>query len=213
MLSSGRIVKFAPYSLFVFSSNNSVRKALVRLIEWKPFDMIIIAAILLNSLSLAAYDYNDRVDNSMRNRYLNQIGDVFTVIFMVEAVLKILAMGFAFGKGTYFKDTWNILDFVIAVSGMVELSFSGMGGLNLKALRTLRVMRPLKSINSVPSIRRQVSTLLNSLPELFNVFLLISFIMLLFAIFGLQIFNGKIYNRCRVTEMPINATYWPYIES
>lgn len=40
--------------------------------------------------------------------------------------------------------------------------------LNLKALRILRVIRPLRSIKAIPSMRKLVSTLLKSLPELGN---------------------------------------------
>ena len=81
--------------------------------------------------------------------------------------------------------------------------------LNLKALRILRVIRPLRSIKASPSIRRQVSILLKSLPELGNATAFLLFLSVVFAILGLQQFSGIIYHRCRLTERPINSTYWP----
>ena len=57
---------------------------------------------------------------------------------------------------------------------------------NLKSLRILRTLRPLKSINAIPSMRRLVSALIGSLPDLANVTIFLSFIIILFGILGLQ---------------------------
>jgi hypothetical protein len=61
-------------------------------------------------------------------------------------------------------------------------------------------------------MRRLVSTLINSIPNLVNVIIFLFFIFTLFGIFGLQLFFGSIYNRCRISEKPINETYWPKSE-
>lgn len=58
--------------------------------------------------------------------------------------------------------------------------------INLKALRILRVIRPLRSVKAIPSMRRLVGTLLKSLPELGNATIFIVFMILLFAILGIQ---------------------------
>lgn len=82
-------------------------------------------------------------------------------------------------------------------------------GVNLKSLRILRAVRPLKTLRAMPSMRRLVSTLLKSLPELGNATIFILFMVGLFSVLGLQQFSGVIYYRCRETERPLNATYWP----
>ena len=79
--------------------------------------------------------------------------------------------------------------------------------INLKALRNLRVLRPLKSINSIPSMRRLVGTLISSMPKLVNVTIFLSFIFLLFGILGLQLFQGQMFNYCRVTPEPVNGIW------
>ena len=82
--------------------------------------------------------------------------------------------------------------------------------IRLKGLRVLRVVRPLRSVKAIPSMRRLVSTLLRSLPELGSAGVFIAFMLFLFTILGLQQFSGVIYNKCRVTPEPIiNGTYWP----
>jgi hypothetical protein len=83
---------------------------------------------------------------------------------------------------------------------------------NLRAMRNLRVLRPLKSINAISSMRKLVSTLLNSIQELVNVTIFLLFIFTLFGIFGLQLYSGKMANKCRLTNKPLNSTYWPKSE-
>ena len=81
--------------------------------------------------------------------------------------------------------------------------------INFKALRVLRVIRPLRTIKAFPTIRKQIGTLIMSLPELANTTVFIMFAMILLSVLGLQQFQGVIYYRCRTTEKPTNSTYWP----
>ena len=43
------------------------------------------------------------------------MGDVFTAIFLIECILKILGMGFFMHKNSYLRDFWNWLDFLVVV--------------------------------------------------------------------------------------------------
>ena len=74
---------------------------------------------------------------------------------------------------------------------------------NLKALRTMRVLRPLRSINAVPSIKRLVTTLLISLPRMGYLVGFLLFVIVVFAILGIQLFARDSYYRCRLTDEPI----------
>jgi hypothetical protein len=42
---------------------------------------------------------------------------VFMAIFSVEMATKILADGFILHKGSYLRNPWNIMDFIVVVSG------------------------------------------------------------------------------------------------
>ena len=61
----------------------------------------------------------------------------------MEAGVKILAMGLIFGKKTYLKKGWNVLDFIIAVSSLLEILIPQQA--NISMIRTLRILRPLKA--------------------------------------------------------------------
>jgi hypothetical protein len=41
-------------------------------------------------------------------------------MFFAEAIVKIVAMGFLITKNSYMRDFWNVIDLVIAVSGIIE---------------------------------------------------------------------------------------------
>ena len=41
----------------------------------------------------------------------------FLGIFTVEASLKILALGLIFHRGSYLRNMWNIMDFIVVVTG------------------------------------------------------------------------------------------------
>lgn len=94
-----------------------------------------------------------------------------------------------------------------------------MTSVRLRALRILRVLRPLKTINSNASkeasalsllgLRKQVKALVQSVPDFMNVGAFLVFMMLLFAIFGMEEYSGTGYNRCRLTQMPDSDGYWP----
>ena len=43
-------------------------------------------------------------------------------IFTVEAALKILALGFVLHRGSYLRNAWNIMDFIVVVTGYVSLT-------------------------------------------------------------------------------------------
>ena len=44
----------------------------------------------------------------------------FLLIFVFEMVVKILAHGFALHSGSYLRDGWNVMDFVVVSTGLLE---------------------------------------------------------------------------------------------
>lgn len=101
--------------------------------------------------------------------------------FTVEIVLRIVG-----GKSisSYFKDGWNVFDFIIVLSGHLFA-----GGSFVTVLRILRVLRLLRSISVMPSLRRLVNALLMTLPSLWNISLLLSILLYIFAVAGTMMFG------------------------
>mmetsp|Transcript_23031 Transcript_23031/g.22386 ORF Transcript_23031/g.22386 Transcript_23031/m.22386 type:complete len:286 (-) Transcript_23031:792-1649(-) len=164
---------------------------------------------MLNSLFLPFYDYSDRENQTQKNQIIDLAGKIFTGFFTLEAILKMIAMGFIMHKNAYLRNGWNWIDFIVVVIGIIDL-IPNIQTANLKALRTMRVVRPLKSINSIPDMKRLITSLLESLPALANAGAFLLFFFILFDILGIQQFVGQFYQRCRLTPEPLfELDVWP----
>ena len=92
----------------------------------------------------------------------------FMGIFTVEMCTKIVAMGFVLHPDSYLRNAWNIMDFIVVVSGFLpmlmpkseEETHGKQSGLDLSTLRTFRVLRPLKLVSGVPSESRSLAGIL-----------------------------------------------------
>lgn len=73
----------------------------------------------LQDYSLDAVDgsLNPDPSKSVRNQISAVASPIFTVLFTLECVIKVIAMGFVLDKGSYLRDAWNWLDFVVVISG------------------------------------------------------------------------------------------------
>jgi len=122
--------------------------------------------------------------------------DIFTGIYVAEMVLKIFALGFLFNKGSYLRDLWNIMDFVIVVTSllpmMMTLNFS------ISALRAIRVLRPLRTITKIKALKMIIRTLFHSFSLVVDSLYILLFIIFVFSIAGMQLFGGKLKNTCMI---------------
>ncbi|KAL3665815.1 hypothetical protein V7S43_009242 [Phytophthora oleae] len=222
----------ADYFIYCFlPREHKLRRWCVQIVTHNYFDRFIIAAIVANSVILGLSDFSvvdsdlnpassgkkyeegGLVDAYSFQNHIVEISELpFTIIFTSEGILKIIAMGL-YGKGSYFKDTWNILDFFVVLSSLVA-SLPGMP--NVSAIRTIRVLRPLRSLSVIPGMRRLIAALLKALPALGNVVILQIFVFFIFGILGIQLFGGSMNRRCRLTSQPVklplddmNEAIWP----
>ena len=132
------------------------------IVESNLFNNTILTLIMLNSIVLAMYNYEDRENVCPWNHKLDRLGEVFSVCFIFECVLKIIAQGLVVHREAYLKDTWNWIDFTVVIVSILELI--EIPALKLKSLRTLRVLRPLRSIKALPGMRKLITSLLRALP-------------------------------------------------
>jgi len=84
----------------------------------------------------------------------------------------------------FFRDGWNVFDFIVILSGHLFT-----GGSFITILRLLRVLRILRTISVIPSLRRIVNALLLTLPSLGNISLLLSLLFYVFAVSGTMLFG------------------------
>lgn len=131
-------------ALFLLGPKNPVRRKCSAVVTNPGFDRFTLVLIGISSVALA-------VDNPLRDpdsgvsAVLDYAEVVLTVLFSLEMVLKVLANGFICMPGAYLRSSWNILDFLVVVVSVVQLTADDAGGLGgLRSLRALRALRPLR---------------------------------------------------------------------
>ncbi|XP_011637593.1 voltage-dependent calcium channel type D subunit alpha-1 [Pogonomyrmex barbatus] len=171
----------------------------ISVVEWKPFEWLILMTIFANCVALAVYTPYPAGDSNLTNQYLEKIEYVFLVIFTVECVMKIIAYGFVAHPGAYLRNGWNLLDFTIVVIGMIStvLTILMKEGFDVKALRAFRVLRPLRLVSGVPSLQVVLNSILRAMVPLLHIALLVLFVIIIYAIIGLELFSGKMHRTCR----------------
>lgn len=206
----GKELIYAHRSLNVFPNTNMFRKAIVWITEWKIFDNVVVAFIIIGSACQVLQDFSDPHGLTDKNKILFLIMEIITYFFIFEASMKIIAQGLIYHKNAYLRNNWNLVDFMVVISSIVEIFVSFFFGNDVpsfKMLRALRVFRPLRTFKRVPSMRRLVSIMLRSIPDLGNTIAFMVFFFVVFGIIGIQTFNGRIYQRCRLTKLPANGTW------
>lgn len=164
---------------------NQVREVCYDIVNWGPknrrFDNIITVCIVLNTLfmCLSHYEQSDSFTS-----FLAAFDLVFIVIFTIECVLKIIAFTF----GTYWTDNWNKFDFIVVILSYPGL-FMGSGGMSTNVFRVFRIGRILRLIKKARQLNLLFSTLVYSLPSLWNVGLLLFIVYFIFAVVGVSLFG------------------------
>ncbi|XP_029772461.1 voltage-dependent P/Q-type calcium channel subunit alpha-1A [Suricata suricatta] len=186
-----------PYSsMFILSTTNPLRRLCHYILNLRYFEMCILMVIAMSSIALAAEDPVQ--PNAPRNNVLRYFDYVFTGVFTFEMVIKMIDLGLVLHQGAYFRDLWNILDFIVVSGALVAFAFTGNSkgkDINtIKSLRVLRVLRPLKTIKRLPKLKAVFDCVVNSLKNVFNILIVYMLFMFIFAVVAVQLFKGKFFH-------------------
>ncbi len=122
-----------------------------QLVESRLFQRFIIAVILFNGVILGLETYRDLDPQLMQ--VLIYLDKICLGIFVVELLMKFIVY-----RWSFFRDGWNIFDFVIVAVALIPASGQ------LSILRAFRIFRVLRLITTVDSIRRVVTGMIIALP-------------------------------------------------
>ncbi|XP_052745242.1 voltage-dependent calcium channel type D subunit alpha-1-like isoform X1 [Bicyclus anynana] len=187
-------------SLLCLDLKNPLRKLCYDIVEWKPFEYMILTTIFANCIALAVFTPYPSGDTNNTNQILEKVEWVFMAIFTAECVMKIIAYGFLFHPGAYLRNTWNSLDFLIVTIGIATqvLQHIWKDLFDVKALRAFRVLRPLRLVSGVPSLQIVLNSILKAMVPLFHIAFLVLFVIIIYAIIGLELFSGLLHKACFV---------------
>ncbi|XP_065811382.1 calcium channel, voltage-dependent, P/Q type, alpha 1A subunit, b isoform X11 [Labrus bergylta] len=185
-----------PYSsCFIMSTTNPFRKCCHYILTLKYFEFSILSVIAMSSIALAAED--PVWPESPRNNVLRYFDYVFTGVFTFEMLIKMVVLGLFLHQGSYFRDLWNILDFIVVSGALVAFAFTGSSKgkdiSTIKSLRVLRVLRPLKTIKRLPKLKAVFDCVVNSLKNVLNILIVYMLFMFIFAVVAVQLFKGRFF--------------------
>ncbi|KAK2526413.1 hypothetical protein Q9233_008183 [Columba guinea] len=196
-------------SFFIFSPTNKFRMLCHRIVNATWFTNFILLFILLSSISLAAED-PIRAE-SFRNKvpvYLWRVGmgqgdlmetpsspilgyfDIgFTSVFTVEIVLKMTAYGAFLHKGSFCRNSFNILDLLVVAVSLISMGIESSTISVVKILRVLRVLRPLRAINRAKGLKHVVQCVFVAIKTIGNIVVVTTLLQFMFACIGVQLFK------------------------
>lgn len=144
------------------------------------FNNFITGVILLQALVLA-------LETSTQLKYyyfiFETVNAFVLLVFIVEASLKIISSHPSLSN--YFKNGWNILDFTIIVLSLIPFTggYTTVGRL-IRLLRITRLTHRSKEMSIV------VTTIIKSIPNMVNIFLLLSLLFFIYGIAGYHLFSN-----------------------
>lgn len=111
------------------------------------------------------------------------IQNIVVAVFIIEAALRLIAVYPRPQK--YFRDGWNCFDFAIII-----LSVLPIAGQFSTIARLIRLLRITRLITKSTELRAIVSTLVRSIPSIFNILILLSILFFTYAIIGYHLFRN-----------------------
>lgn len=154
-----------------------------KIVDSKYFGHGIMIAILINTSSMGIEHHKQ---NEKLTEALEVSNVIFTTIFTLEMVMKILADGLI----GYLQNFYNVFDATIVFVSIWEIvDESDAGGLSV--LRTFRLLRVLKLVRFLPALRRQLIVLMRTMDNVATFMMLLFLFIFIFSILGMHLFGCK----------------------
>jgi len=153
-----------------------VQAKLRTLLEKPQFANIIMGVIIFNAILLGME--TSKPIMAAAGPVILMLDKLCLAIFVAELVAKMFVY-----RGRFFRDGWNIFDFIIVGISLIPATQG------FSAIRALRILRVLRLISTVKSLRRVVEGLITALPGMASVFVLMSLIFYVGAVIATKLFG------------------------
>ena len=166
--------KFKKQNLLTFKSR------LVMFRHSKVFSMITTLIIVIYSISLGLKTY---IEDSFILSLFSFFDVLITIYFIFEISLKLFVEK---NKLDFFKDNWNLFDFIIIFVSIIPLGTFD----SITIARLLRIFRVLRLISVNDSLKKLLTALEGAIPSIVNIVLLMFIVFYIYAILGNQFFGS-----------------------
>ena len=185
-------------SLGIFGLDSQMRKACTEIATSSMLDHFIMVCIITNCVAMA-FDTPAVAANpdSSEAVVLFWCDLFFTVIFIGECAVKVIAFGFLHSSSAdpaYLADGWHVIDFGIVLISVIDLFAHAADISFLKTMRLLRALRALRMMTHMEGLKMLVSSLVDSALSLSAVLAVTLVIWTVFAIIGTTFFKGTFWS-------------------
>jgi voltage-gated sodium channel len=140
-------------------------------------ERFIMALIVFNAVTLGL-ETSEAV-TARWGTLLHLIDQTVLGIFVLELAARIVVQ-----RGAFFRDGWNIFDFIVIGISLMPAADA------FTVLRALRVLRLFRLVTAVPSLRRVVGGLIGALPGMGSIVLLIGLVYYVCAVMAVNLFGA-----------------------
>ncbi|TFE02972.1 ion transporter [Jeotgalibacillus salarius] len=158
---------------------NQMKSRLASVAEHRLFNAVIISLILFNAVLIGLETYPS-IFNTYTDLFI-AADRVLLWLFTIEIIIRLIA---APSLKQFFKEPWNVFDFLIVASGHLIT-----GGHYVTVLRILRVLRVLRTISVIPSLRKMVNALLMTIPSMGTILLLLGIFFYIYGVIGTMLYS------------------------
>jgi voltage-gated sodium channel len=152
-----------------------------RIADSARFQNFIFAVIVANAVTLGLGTYDLGRD---AQSVLNTLDDAFLGIFVIELAIRIAAYGRR--PQDFFKEGWNVFDFVV-----IGLAFAPGLRENATLLRLARLLRVVRLVSVLPDLRFLIRAMVRSLPPITSLVVLTVLLMYVYGMVGWILFHEE----------------------
>nr|XP_016812240.2 cation channel sperm-associated protein 4 isoform X2 [Pan troglodytes]XP_016812244.2 cation channel sperm-associated protein 4 isoform X2 [Pan troglodytes] len=152
-----------------------------QLLRHPAFQLLLALLLVINAITIALRT-NSYLDQKHYELF-STIDDIVLTILLCEVLL-----GWLNGFWIFWKDGWNILNFIIVFILLLRFFINEI---NIPSINyTLRALRLVHVCMAVEPLARIIRVILQSVPDMANIMVLILFFMLVFSVFGVTLFGA-----------------------
>jgi hypothetical protein len=192
-------LKYKPVPSLKTRNFSKFRLLCYKIISHKYFNSVINIIILLNVLTMCfIYDRNPIWMDNLQNILFF----LFSILYTLELIMKLIVY-----RRLFFIDVWNKFDFIVVLTSNLSIIMTlirssiqndseiSIGRFNIYdvILKTIRILRVFRLINLNNHVKNYFYTLLFLFPSLINIGSLLLIILMVYAVFGINMFGTVKY--------------------
>ena len=184
-----------PFSIIMLKATE-LQNRFLSLRQNKLFELFVISVIVLSALVIGAKTY--AMPQSVLQAFAI-LDTAITIFFLIELIVRMIAEGHL---RRFFRQGWNVFDFIIVVASLIPVEESEAALLG----RLLRIFRVLRLVSVIPELRVLLNAFLQAIPRMGYVALLMFLVFYIYGAIGSMLFqtiNPELWTNITVSMLTL----------